>query len=230
MPPRVAAKPAAKPAAKKGGYEELKDEEPLPAEAPLAPAAAPSPAAEVVLDITEDAPVPLTALEVSTEKMTRGAPAYIDSSGQFKLVWTEPLTADGETVEPGELNLYIFPGGFSGGKLNAIRNVVLHLARTNIAVFEAPDPVGAYIIHALVVCNTPPSLELAFDVLKIAPHLLLQTHFGQPFSGENCLHIVCVNRRPDIGIRFIDIVVANFDDAKAKKFLKIGRASCRERV
>jgi len=193
----------------KEGYEPLVDDDEN----------APTDREEVVVTIEEDTPPVSMEMVPSSPKKDELPPVRINNTGQFKLEWTVPLVADGVTLEPGELNLYIFPGGYSGANLNALRNAILDLARTRIDMFEVPDPVGAQVIHALVVCNSPASLELAFDVIAIAPQLLLQTHVGQPFSGENCLHIVCVNRRPDIGIKMVDTVMANFDNEQAKQFL-----------
>lgn len=133
--------------------------------------------------------------------LTPPAVVTLNSIGQHALEWKEPLNHNGVTIEPGALNLYTFPGGFSGNKLQLIRKIILELARTHIHLFDKPDPVGAFIIHALVVCNTEPSLEISFELLDLAPHLLLQTHAGQPFMDESLLHIVSANRREDHAIK-----------------------------
>lgn len=78
---------------------------------------------------------------------------------------------------------------------------------------------GAYVIHALIVCNTEASLDLAFAILDIAPRLLLLTHKGEPFSGEGCLHIVCANRREEHALRMVDLAVYHFTRAETRAFL-----------
>lgn len=84
----------------------------------------------------------------------------LDSTGQHTLEWAEPLKVGGRTVAPGKLNIYTYPGNFSNTEISVIRLVMLALARQALHLFEVPDPVGAYVIHALLVCNTDASLEL----------------------------------------------------------------------
>eukprot|EP00966_Prymnesium_polylepis_P333954 7389363-Prymnesium_polylepis.2 len=129
-------------------------------------------------------------------------PININRAGQHTLEWSKPLSAaDGLLVEPDSLNLYAYPGRFSGPALAAIRDVLVTLAGTAAHVFQEPDSVGAYVLHALLVSNTDASLELALALLEVAPKLLLQTHTGQPFDGEGCLHILCVNRREEMACK-----------------------------
>jgi len=133
----------------------------------------------------------------------------LNSMGQYTLEWETPLHTHGVTVEPGTLNLYTYPGSLKedAAQLAVVHAVVCCLAREAPRLFEAPDPVGACAIHALLVCNTTESLELAFDVLSLVPRLLLVTHVGQPFEGETCLHILAANRREAHACRMVDLAL-----------------------
>ena len=163
------------------------------------------------------------ALEVDTDSMVSLSPlaaaVSIDSSGQHTLSWHAPLTADDVTIAPGSLNLYTFPGRFAGPELAVIRQIMLELASAMPDRYAVPDVVGANIIHALVVCNTEASLELAFAIFDVAPRLLLPTHAGQPFMDEGNLHIVCVNRRETHACRMVDIAMTHFTVDEVRSFL-----------
>ena len=94
---------------------------------------------------------------------------------------------------------------------HAVRSSVgSHPADKAPRLFEQPDPVGAFLIHALLVCNTDPALELAFKLLSVMPKLMLQVHTGQPFQDETALHVLSVNRREHLAIEYVDMVVAHF--------------------
>jgi hypothetical protein len=152
-----------------------------------------------------------------------GGPSFatLTSSGGHLLEFGKLSSASGSvTLEPGSLNLYTYPGGLAGEELQLIRRVMLELAGSATHLFESPDPVGAFAIHALIVCNSEASLELAFAILEIAPKLALQTHAGQPFSGEGNLHILCANRREALAIRMIDLVDGRFSKEEARAFLR----------
>ena len=139
-------------------------------------------------------------------------PVNINCTGQHTLEWSKPLSAaDGLLVEPGSLNLYAYPSDFSGPALAAIRDVLVTLAGTAAHVFLVPDSAGACVLHALLVSNTDASLELALALLEVAPKLLLQRHTGQPFDGEGCLHILCVNRREELACKVNTRAPANLD-------------------
>ena len=140
----------------------------------------------------------------------------LDSSGQHTLEWREPLTGPSRvsthpagqrvvTVPPGSLNLYAYPGSYSGPALDLIRRVLLEMAAKAPELFDVPDSVGAYALHALIVCNTEESLEVALSVVDKLPRLLLRTHDPPVFTGEGSLHIVCANRREAEACRMVDI-------------------------
>ena len=137
----------------------------------------------------------------------------LDSTGQHTLRWETPLRHGNVEVPKGSLNLYTYPGGYAGAQLGIVRRVMLELATNHIHLFKVPDPVGACILHALVVCNTEESIELALMVLRTEPQLLLQTHVGQPFLGEGLLHIACANRREQLGIAMVDLAIASLSRA-----------------
>lgn len=125
----------------------------------------------------------------------------LHTAGQHSLEWKNDLCADGVTIKAGTLNLYTYPGAFAGKQLALIRKVLLELVSILPRFYDVPDAVGAYVIHALIVCNTEASLEVSFAILDLAPRLLLLTHYGQPFLGEGSLHIVCANRREELACK-----------------------------
>lgn len=101
---------------------------------------------------------------------------------------------------------------------HAVRSSVgSHPADKAPRLFEQPDPVGAFLIHALLVCNTDPALELAFKLLSVMPKLMLQVHTGQPFQDETALHVLSVNRREHLAIEYVDMVVARFEPEQVSK-------------
>ena len=52
-------------------------------------------------------------------------------------------------------------------------------------MMQTPDQVGAYPIHALLVANTPRSVELCTSIFYANPQLLLLQHAESgPFIGE----------------------------------------------
>jgi hypothetical protein len=146
----------------------------------------------------------------------------LDASGQHTVKWSVPLRlmqeASDEVEGPvdlpaGACNLYVFPrievddddGAIgvepSAAGLQILYTIIKELARTTSAL-GAPDEVGAFPIHALVVCNTSASLELAMELFVLKPKLLTMVHVnhrnGLPmFTGESCLHIAAVNRREE---------------------------------
>ena len=64
------------------------------------------------------------------------------------------------------------------------------------ALFQRCDAVGAAPLHALLVANTPPALELAMRLIWAQPTLLLQVHAAWgPFDGESVLHVLAANRQ-----------------------------------
>ena len=143
-----------------------------------------------------------------------------NSAGQHTLEWAVPLCSNGVCVEAGALNLYTYPGGFAGSKLALLRSVMLEIATSAPHLFDVPDPVGAFVIHALLVCNSEPSLELAFSILELQPRLALQLHVGEPFCGECCLHILCVNRQEKMACRMVEMALAALTRAEVGTFLR----------
>lgn len=136
-----------------------------------------------------------------------------NSAGQHTLEWDLPLCSKGVQVNRGALNLYTYPGGFAGDQLALLRLILLEIASSAPHLFDVPDPVGAFVIHALLVCNSEPSLELAFAILEVRPHLALQLHVGEPFCGESCLHILCVNRREQMACRMVQMALSTLPQA-----------------
>ena len=90
----------------------------------------------------------------------------------------------------------------SGRKLELLCRVVLAAATsgtlqdgTEAGLCTKPDGSGAFLLHALLISNTSPSIALALAILQRRPSLMLQAHDVGPFRGEHGLHILAVNRR-----------------------------------
>lgn len=148
--------------------------------------------------------------------------------GQHTITWTTAIDEspdndisgiDDGLPEGGSCNLYIFPTiktpreprgerpSYAGIRL--LKRILIFLAE-NTECFEEPDEVGAFPIHALVVCNTPESLELSMELFARVPALLKQVHVkhraGIPlFCGESSLHICAVNKREVEFVRIVDL-------------------------
>jgi hypothetical protein len=137
------------------------------------------------------------ATAVSISFTTPPTKVVLNSRGQHTLEWSAPLRLGSTYISPGALNLYTYPGPYSGTQVALLRRVLLEMARRSPRLFEMPDPVGAYVIHALIVCNTEESLEISFAILDLLPRLVLLRHDAPIFTGEGSLHILCANRREE---------------------------------
>ena len=143
----------------------------------------------------------------------------LDHSGQHTLEWSSAISYGGLHLDPGSCLLYTYPSGYSGDRLELLDRIVVYLATTYL--FERPDAVGAFPIHAILVCNTPESLRASFACLEANPRLLLQVHeYSGPFAGETALHIMCANRREDEACRMIDLALAFLDETEVAFLLR----------
>lgn len=197
---------------KSGDGEEEKD---LEAVTP-SPPAPPSPSARKAttkLPPTYTFTATVATPNLSSESVT----LTLDTTGQHTLSWTEPLTLKGgnDTLPAGSCNLYLFPAvdgkPVSGGILAVLKEVVLAAATDKSSkLFDEPDAVGAYPIHAVTVANTDDAIVMSGMLLDAKPELLTQVHgmhrAGFPlFTGESSLHICCVNKRVDLLNKMIEI-------------------------
>jgi hypothetical protein len=154
--------------------------------------------------------------------------ATLDTTAQHTLSWKSSITFDGATLPTAACNLYTFPlccalGGtndgikFSptGGQLKVLKQLLVALAIDEACpFFFQQDEVGAFVMHAIVVCNTEPALELSAEIYRRVPKLLTQTHVlhraGFPlFTGESSFHICCVNRREDLLCELLQLALDN---------------------
>ena len=175
---------------------------------------------------------------------------HFDFSSQHTISWDAPLQRGAshstEMLPPGKCNLYFFPQiivadphGTSlmleaeSESLEVMTQLLLLLATTidDGKMFETPDFVGAFPIHALLVCNSPESLAVSMVVLQAKPTLLTQLHvsggLGAYFNGESCLHILIVNRREDELLRILDLAEEKLEAESFAQLLKQQPAPCR---
>ena len=143
---------------------------------------------------------------------------------------THPTTrAPEEPALPnGSCLLYLYPKvttsleriSPSTAGLQVLRQMLLALA-AGTGAFEVADPVGAYPLHALVVCNTPESLDLSLEVYRRHPHWLAQVHAPSgPFYGESVLHICAVNKCETQLIQLVELASEHLSPADARELLK----------
>ena len=108
-----------------------------------------------------------------------------------------------------------------GGLLRTLTRVILGLAMDRTKSFlEQSDGSGACPIHALLLANTEPALEIAMALLEKRPKLLLQAHRGQPFEGENTLHVLIVNRREAAVVKMIGLAFAHLNHAELQELFR----------
>lgn len=139
----------------------------------------------------------------------------LDSKAQHVLSWHQAIELpqiEGELpterLEPGSCNLYQLPRVqfesqregksviLKGPWLRTLTLAFLSVALAeDSALLEHTDSVGAAPIHALLMANTEPAIEMVLQIMHLRPRVMLQAHFGQPFKGENALHILTVNKR-----------------------------------
>ena len=163
----------------------------------------------------------------------------LDIQAPHKLSWIENIhvasgaadvDASGDEVAAlpkGSCTLYIYPtiatdeepDGTQPSELGlrVLRELIVQISKDTDA-FDAADPVGAYPIHALLVCNTPASLEVSMEIFQTRPMLLTQVHTPDgPFRGESSLHICAVNRREQTLIELVELAVARLPAADAEQ-------------
>jgi len=156
---------------------------------------------------------------------SKGVKFVFDPTGQATLKWLNTMKRGSTQLAPGECNLYLFPfvstksGSFKAedDELDMLVDFFLYLGNT--AVMTTPDSVGAFPIHALLVANTPESIELTAMLFKANPRLMLQTHAPGPFVGEGCLHIGIVNRHEELLCSMLDLATATFGKEELRGFL-----------
>lgn len=148
----------------------------------------------------------------------------MNSKTQHTVSWDQAIllppehpNKESESLDPGVCNLYQYPkiqflrrgekehpGSKSlepprflaGALLMTLKKALLSLfLDSSNSATECVDSAGAKPIHALLLANTLPAVELATELLTSRPRLMLQAHVGQPFEGENVLHILIVNRQ-----------------------------------
>ena len=137
----------------------------------------------------------------------------------------------GELALPaGHTSFYMFPSvctpheplgaAPSESGVRVLREMILTLALKTRS-FDICDPVGAYPIHALVVCNTVESLDLSMELFRKRPKLLMQLHEASgPFRGESCLHITAVNRRESLMVELVQLAVSRLEKDEVKALLR----------
>ena len=166
----------------------------------------------------------------------------VDTSGQHTLSWTSAIDESPENnldamddglPEDSKCNLYLFPTIMtpreprgerpSMAGIRLLRRIFIYLAE-NTNALTVPDEVGAFAIHALVVCNTPESLELSMELFERVPALLAQVHVkhraGFPlFSGESSLHICAVNKREKEFIKIVQLAMSKLEPEVAREMI-----------
>ena len=152
-----------------------------------------------------------------------------DCSGQHTITWGAPLCARGEPsliLPAATCNLYRYPliepadesedRPADAQETELLVQLLLLLAadagtkKEITPMFDAPDKVGAFPIHALLVGNSEASLDATWRLMEANPTLLEQTHttasFGLAlFNGESSLHVASVNKQEELLVKMIDL-------------------------
>ena len=68
-----------------------------------------------------------------------------------------------------------------------------------------PNTTGANGIHSLFMANTRASIALAMDLCKAKPAIATIPWGAGPYEGENCLHVLAVNRREKAYCLMLDL-------------------------
>lgn len=181
--------------------------------------------------------VPLEGLQPSTLLVS------FDIDAPHTLSWEEDVhqpdsskatidVIDGHVVPvlpKGSCCLYVFPkvttewdptgSNASEDGVRVLRQILSCLAsKTN--AFQVPDPVGAFPIHALVVCNSPQSLQVSMSLYREHPQWLMQVHAAAgPFSGESALHILAVNKCEELFVELVELAKQQLDSEDTKQLV-----------
>jgi hypothetical protein len=98
-----------------------------------------------------------------------------------------------------------------------LKQIMLWLA-TEANALDVVDAVGAYPIHALLVCNTEDSVDLSMRIFDRVPAMVTRVHRAPkaPFlyDGESSLHILAVNHREDEFVRLVELATSSLLDAE----------------
>ena len=110
--------------------------------------------------------------------------------------------------------------------LRVLAKLVVALGSATDALLT-PDGVGAYAVHALMVCNTEESLALALELFEAYPPLLTQLHVRPSapsapisFVGESSLHIAAVNKREAVLVRLVELAHATLPTGELEALLR----------
>ena len=169
------------------------------------------------------------------------------TDAQHTVTWAKPITLpfpiNGKpaTLQPGYCNLYRYPRVYfdhlrkdkavvpSVSSLYVLEKLLLALlleedrSMPDRRCFARRlDGAGARPHHGLLVSNVPASLELVLKAFEARPGLIPLRHIGQPFEGENALHILAVNKREDELCRLIVIATSKLHpDALRETFCAV---------
>ena len=145
-------------------------------------------------------------------------PIELDTTFQHTLVWESEMRG----VPAGKCNLYTFPKCSTLEDeplvevdtdliLAMLKDLILAMVNAEGSEFWTEvDLVGAHAVHALLVANNDPVLELCLEIFRQQPKLILQVHSPKRlglFVGENVLHIMIANSREEQLCTLLDIAV-----------------------
>jgi len=191
----------------------------------------------ITLDLSQSEEVPIrivggtrTSFEVEFDCSGQHTIAWDVTLALTRTV-EEPASWDVAELPPGRCNLYCFPSWVPAADTQALSPLpsssievlvqLFVLLATQVKhpesceedsddMFSLPDNVGAFPIHALLVCNSSESLSLSLRLIRARPALLEQAHTTAKsgerlFNGESSLHIVAVNRHEELLLQMIEI-------------------------
>lgn len=160
---------------------------------------------------------------------------------QHTVTWRQrvdmPLQVDGKPagLPPGHVNLYKYPKVYfehlrkgkgvvpEPGALYVLEKLLLALLLDTDLCSDGScfahrlDGSGARPQHGLLVANTPASISLVLDAFHSRPSLIPLRHVGQPFLGENALHVLAVNKREPELCEIIELAARSLDAEQLKE-------------
>ena len=114
--------------------------------------------------------------------------------------WAEPLPENEERILH-ELILALARG--EGAPVNAAGEP----EASSESFLEVLDGAGANVTLGLLVANTDAAVALVVAICKARPAALTISHGPGPFTGENALHVLMVNRREAAALELVELAL-----------------------
>ena len=181
-------------------------------------------------------------LSAGAKQITKEVQVTVSAKGegQHTVTWAETITLPYRVddvpalLKPGHCNLYRYPKVYfdhirKGKSVVPAPEALLVLEKVLLALLldtvgnsdgmfsERFDSAGARPQHGLILANTPASLDLLLQAVRKRPQLIALAHVGQPFEGENSLHVLAVNQQQEVLCEVVELAAANLNAQQCKE-------------